>query len=122
VAADITDYTAEAISEFVLGALKSGMVYFCAWGPDCERFHDIVDEEIVKDQIGEKLFAGPRTDDTIMTTWHSSESLEEALSLFKDLAVPTEGFTSDSEYRFAVCVNNPTWAASIRQELRSLTG
>jgi hypothetical protein len=121
VAADVTGCTTEAISEFAVGALKNGMLYFCAWCPDCERFHDIVDEQIVMDDIGEKLFAGPGKDDTIMTTWHNSESLQEALDFFKSLAFPTEGFANDSEYWFAVCLNNPGWAASIRQELQSFT-
>ncbi len=42
VAADASDISTETISEFARSALTNGMVYFCAWGKDCRRFHDIV--------------------------------------------------------------------------------
>jgi len=74
-------------------ALKSGMVYFCAWGPDCERFHGIVDEVVVEDDIGERLFFGKNRSDTIMTTWHDDEPLNEALDFFVNLTCPTAGST-----------------------------
>ena len=64
-----------------LWALRSGMVYFCAWGPGCERFHDIVDEVVVEDQMGERIFVGNNESDTIMTTWHDDEPLHE-VSIF----------------------------------------
>jgi|GEM_PF-2606922 len=32
--------------------------YFCAWGPDCRRFYDIVDLVIVEDELGDRLFVG----------------------------------------------------------------
>ena len=49
VAADTTATTTEALADFAYTSLKRGMVYFCAWGPSCERFHDIVDEVIVEE-------------------------------------------------------------------------
>src|ERR1041385_553830 len=79
VAADSRDSSTDAISEFVLAALQRGMVYCCAGGPGCERFHDIVDEIVVEDGLSERRFVGPTTADVIMTTWHADESLEEAL-------------------------------------------
>ena len=56
VAADVTGLSTKLMSEFAVAVLKSGMVYFCAWGPGCELFHDIVDELIVEDEIGKRLF------------------------------------------------------------------
>jgi hypothetical protein len=40
VAADISDVSNDAVSEFASAALDRGMVYFCAWGRECERFHE----------------------------------------------------------------------------------
>ena len=114
VAADVTDCSTELISKFVLAALKRGMVYFCGWGPDCERFHDIVDEEIVADDIGERMFAAKNGHDTIMTTWHATHTLEEALDFFVHWTKPDGEFAQDSECWVAVCVNNSEWATSIR--------
>ena len=56
VAADVTGLSTKLMSEFAVAAMKSGMVYFCAWGPGCERFHDIVDEVVVEDQIRRAYF------------------------------------------------------------------
>ena len=117
VAADTTDITTEVISAFVHAALKSGMVYFCGWGPDCERFHDIVDEVVVEDDLGERQFAGANSGDTIMTTWHENDTLEEAVEFFFNFAFPTDGFEAGSDYWLAFCINNPEWAASIRRKI-----
>jgi hypothetical protein len=58
----------------------------------CEKFHDIVDEVVVNDELGERRFAGPIANDTVMTTWHEHETLEQALDFFVTSAVPTQGF------------------------------
>ena len=119
VAANTTDCTTRVISEFVLAALQSGMVYFSAWGPGCSRFHDIVDEELVADEIGEGVFASPSGHDTIMTTWHESHTLDEALDFFIRWTKPDGKFQQGSEYWVAVSVNNPHWAASIRRTMEA---
>jgi hypothetical protein len=59
--------------------------YFCSWGPDCERFHDIVDEVLMEDDVGEQKFAGPNSIDVIMTTWHAKDSLEDAIDILRNL-------------------------------------
>jgi hypothetical protein len=119
VAADVASENTEAISDFALCALKHGMVYFCSWGPGCERFHDIVDEVILEDDIGERKFAGPNRGDVIMTTWHTEDTLEEALDFFLTCAVPTDGFMPDSGFRLVICVANQEWTAQADRFLQS---
>jgi hypothetical protein len=119
VAADISDLSASTVADFALAALCSGMVYFCAWGRDCEKFHDIVDEVIAKDDTAERRFTGPTVDDVVMTTWHENQSLEEALDFFATCTVPTDGFMPDSSFRLAICVGNLAWAATVKQFLES---
>jgi hypothetical protein len=119
VAADVRDANRQAISDFAFSALTRGMVYFCSWGPGCERFHDIVDEVILGDDIGEQRFAGPSSSDVIMTTSHAKESLEEAIDFFLTCAVPTDGFAADSEFRLLICVANKEWAAQANSLLQS---
>jgi hypothetical protein len=119
VAADIGDVSVEAISEFASAALSRGMVYFCAWGRDCERLHDIVDDAIAADDLGERRFVGPTPNDVVMTTWHKDESLEEALDFFSISAVPTDGFAANSNFRLAICVGNPEWARTATRVLQS---
>lgn len=107
------------MSEFASAALSRGMVYFCAWGHDCERIHDIVDEVIAEDDHGEGRFVGPTPNDIVMTTWHNDETLEEALGFFTTSAVPTDGFAANSNFRLAICVGNPEWARTATRVLQS---
>lgn len=107
------------ISAFAESALSAGMVYCCAWGQDCERLHDIVDEVIVQDAVfGDKRFVGPDSRDTIMTTWHARHSLKEAVRFFKDAAVPTPGFLADSRFGVVVIVGNPKWGTTAKRVLQ----
>ena len=96
VAADISDTSIDAVSEFASSALSRGIVYFCAWGRDCERFHDVVDDIVLKDTLNDRRFVGPTANDTVMTTWHEHETLEELSISFLGSAAPTDGFALDS--------------------------
>lgn len=69
---DSRDVDVKQITKLASKLLKAGAVYICAWGPDCERVHDIFDGEIVG--------SDPSPDDpVIMTTWHSRETLAGAI-------------------------------------------
>ena len=120
IAADTTGSTVESLSEFAESALKQGMVYFSAWGPDCERFHDVVDEVILEDDLGKRLFIGPNRQATVMTTWHGRDTLDEALDFFLNSACPTDGFAVDSDYWLGICINKSAWATVIRRKIESL--
>ena len=120
VAADTTQATVDELSQFAEAALASGMVYFCAWGPGCERFHDIVDEVIVGDEVFERhRFTPPTPNDTVMTTWHDDEELEEALDFFATLAKPSEGYLARSDYRLVICVGHPEWEDTAQHFLQA---
>jgi hypothetical protein len=120
VAANVAEISTKVISDFAFAALSKGMVYFCAWGPGCERFHDIVDELKLKDERGERKFIGPRVGDVVVTTWHDCETLQEALEFFAICAAPTDGFEPDSHFRVVVCVNDRDWAATATRFLQSV--
>lgn len=117
VAADVMGVAVDVIGEFAHSALAKGMVHFCAWGPDCERFHDIVDEIVTLDEIGERRFAAPNGHDTIMTTGHDRQPLDEALDFFVNWSLPNGGFQAGSAYWLAISVGNPKWTATIKQYL-----
>ena len=121
VAADVTAVSADVLSKFSFDALNSGMVYFCAWGNGCERFHDIVDEILVEDDLAEKRFAGPNENDVVMTTWHDHDSPEDALDFFASCAVPTEGFMANSDFRLVMCCGDPQWAERAKAFLEAAT-
>jgi hypothetical protein len=118
VAADASRSSVEALSTFAEAALVQGMVYFCAWGPSCEKFEDIVDETVVGDGSDTARYEGPNQKDVIMTTSHKTDTLDEALDFFIDWAIPTDGFAPDSHYWIAITVGNANWAASVAERLR----
>ena len=120
IAADTRRISSETLAQFADQALKHGMVYFCSWGPGCERFHDIVDEVVVAADLASHPPTNLSRDDTIMTTWHEHKSLDEALEFFIEFAWPTDGLAADSEYWLAFCLNNSGWANEIRGRLNRL--
>lgn len=70
------DYSLISDSDFIDLAyhlIDSGVVYFCAWGTECERAHDLFDQAFVQRELESKI------DYHIMTTWHHDEPLEEAI-------------------------------------------
>jgi hypothetical protein len=118
VAADVSRSSVEALSTFAEAALAQGMVYFCAWGPSCEKFEDIVDEIAAGDGSDGSRYEGPTQNDVIMTTSHKTETLDEALDFFVEWAVPTDGFATNSDYWIAVTVGNASWASFVSERLR----
>ena len=119
VAADTTLASVEEISRFSEAALERGMVYFCGWGPDCGRFHDIVDEVTVEDETsGSDRFTPPTPNDVVMTTWHDDETLEEALAFFATCAFPSDSYAEHSSYRVVICVGHTEWAEAARKFLK----
>lgn len=113
VAADTADLSVETISNFTEEAFRRGMVYFCAWGQGCERFHDIVDEC----RLGIYLDTGHSF--PVMTTWHNDEALEDALDFFAYCAKPDDSLLEDSDFRLVISVGSQDWATKAREFLEA---
>src|SRR5678816_2794967 len=113
---DATGIPSDTVGYVARRLLGAGGVYFCTWGPGCERVHDIIDEIIVSDRL--------EIDDSsvIMTTWHDHESLEEALWYSIYLAKPGESFEATCRSLLVISVGSTTWAASLRAGLKKPSG
>jgi hypothetical protein len=118
VAADTGNISSIQIAEFAGTAPRNGMVYCCSWGPDCERFHDIVDEVVAADEQSRRTVAGSAADDTVMTTWHANERLEDAVEFLTSDALPSNGYAVDCKSCVLLSVANPAWTKTIRDYLR----
>jgi hypothetical protein len=105
VAADVGSLT--GIDSTLARLLDYGCVYLCAWGPGCEELHDAMDY-VVLDQ--ERDGAPERT---IMTTWHSSDSLEEAAEFAVLWAVPDEDLAEGCDSVVLASIGNPKWRADL---------
>ena len=90
--------------------LEAGAVYICAWGPGCERLHDICDEE--RDALSVS------SDSVVMTTWHAQESLADALWFVLAAAIPDEPYAEDCRAIVGVSIGSRRWAAEIREAFR----
>ena len=107
-AANSAGVDSKTLTEFSRQLLRAGCVYFCAWGTDCERAHDIFD--------GECLTIEP----VIMTTWHADESLDEALWFFVFSAFPAEAYEVICRSGLAISIGKPEWDQHVRMRLRDI--
>lgn len=107
-ALDATSINDEEIRRTAKMLLERGIAYFCVWGPECERVHDLFDLERLPEE--------PR-DRVVMTTWHSKESLSKALWFFEYCAEPADGFAADCRDWVAFSIANESWAQHIRTTL-----
>jgi len=99
------------VVELAAIVLDRGLAYLCAWGPDCERVHDLFDE------VGSRRDPGATEETVIMTTWHEDESLDESLWYFLNCALPAEAYLNSCKSWLAVCVGNDEWARTIEMRL-----
>ena len=93
---------------FVERLLWAGAVYVCAWGPDCERVHDTVDDV----HLAANSFSPDAL--TLMTTWHSKEPLSEAIWFALNCASPSDGYDEGCASIVGLIIGAPNWAAEIR--------
>jgi hypothetical protein len=93
---------------------EMGLACLCAWGPDCERVHDLFD-----------VAAGPKNDeltgdDVIMTSWHSGDTLLEALWYFVHTAFATRCFEMTCTDWIIAPIGNPEWEKEIRGKVSEI--
>ena len=110
--------TTAQVSAVVEPLLRAGACYFVCWGPDCGRVHDIIDEIAAK--AGSE--SGIPKDDVIMTTWHDSEPLKEALWFFLASTWPGEHYEGSSHVGLAISIGSQSWAREIATALRDPRG
>lgn len=105
---DATAVPADVIRRCARQLIDAGGVYFCTWGPDCERVHDLIDQEWVGDGFT------PATDPTLMTTWHENYSLADAIWFAMHVALPIDLYFEECRSVVVICIGCPHWAAEIR--------
>jgi hypothetical protein len=112
IAWDVRTVEASDIAHVARVLLDAGCVYFCCWGPGCERVHDIIDEEYVGDGTSVN-----DDDSTIMTTWHIEESLEEAAWFALNLAFPDDRFFDSCKTVVSICIGNSEWKSALEKAI-----
>jgi hypothetical protein len=105
---DARTVSVDDVSRLARRLLDSGAVYICCWGPDCERVHDIIDEE----EIGPN--PPPVANRVVMTTWHANEPLAEAISYVLHCSYPDEAYAPGCNSTLGVAIGSLAWADEIR--------
>ncbi|HEV7504955.1 MAG TPA: hypothetical protein VGS07_08595 [Thermoanaerobaculia bacterium] len=106
----------ETVLQLARALVAEGLAYLVAWGPDCERVHDLFDRIDMEENV--------EADTVIMTTWHSNEPLEEALWFALSSAWPAPPYDQGCAATVAVAIANNAWGDAIHGylgDLKSLT-
>ena len=101
-----------SLSHFAEQLLRSGCVYLCAWGPGCEYVHDIFDDTLVGLEVHSGLHLG-----SVMTLWHSQESLAQTVDFFARWAQPDDELKEGCEAAVTIAVARTDWAAEAERLL-----
>ena len=115
-AMDARTMSVDEIGNIANWALDQGAVYLCAWGPDCERVHDIIDEVVCNRNPDET------DEDVIMTTWHEDETLEEALWFAVNSAFAVGAYEQTCKTLVTVTIGNQDWGSQIAKTLSESVG
>ncbi len=113
---DSRDVNVSRVTELAAKLLNAGAVYVCAWGPDCQRVHDVIDE--VHAGLNPSLIV----DRTVMTTWHSGEPLVEAIWFALNCTNPDEGYEPGCASILGVTIGNQGWHEEICSAFRDSNG
>lgn len=111
--ADFQNSPVKEIAELAARLMNSGNVYFCAWGPACEKAHDIYDEEIVHRDLEGRLAYH------VDTTWHDDEPIEEALWFVLFTAMVADEHWEKCS-TVVVSVGNEGWRDRLEEDLHDI--
>jgi hypothetical protein len=112
-AADCSGLSTDDIKFIARKLIDKGLAYILTWGPDCEKAHDAFDLANIDFQDESS------TDFHIMSSWHSDESLEEAIwdALFS--AAVTDDIWDDTSI-LCVSVRSNEWFDIIDKSLSNI--
>jgi hypothetical protein len=93
----------------------SGMRFFCSWGSDCERVHDLFDSAVFEYDVDQ-------TDESvIMTTWLDDPSLDEALWESLYVSFPASDYWEECRAQVAITIGNQAWAEQVKHRYSDLS-
>jgi hypothetical protein len=107
---DAAGVPSESIGRLARHLITNGCVYICAWGPDCERVHDIFDETDME------LHAGD--DAVVMSTWHDREPLSEAIWFALNSTWPDEAYADGCNSVVGISIGNSGWTAEMSEAFK----
>jgi hypothetical protein len=116
VVADARALSDGALHRLAAWLLRAGAVHLSAWGPACERVHDVFDDAV--------LFAEIRSTEAsvIMTAWLESD-LDDALAYFLLCTAPAQDYAETCRTGVVLVIGDrPDWSAAVRAALSDPAG
>lgn len=113
-AADFAVPSGEALRAFEARLVDAGCVCFGAWGRDCDRAHECMDELIAAREF-ETGIALP-----IVNTCHGEEMLEDAVAAMLVASSPDPLFDADCRAVVLAVVGGPDRVAAVRRGARAV--
>ena len=110
-ACDVRPIPDHVILNVAKSLLQNGLAFFCGWGPDCERVHDLFDDAICERE------PNPTDSSVIMTTWHDEENLDEALWFHLNTAFAAGDYEASCKASLIISVGNDHWTQKIEKRL-----
>ncbi|MBZ5596979.1 MAG: hypothetical protein LAN83_01545 [Acidobacteriia bacterium] len=101
----------DSIKESAKKLLAKGLVCLCAWGPDCERVHDLFDA------ADDEIHPCSTYEDFVMTTWQSRDTLEEALWYFVRCGMISDKYEMKCKDWIIAPIENPEWEQEVRSKI-----
>jgi hypothetical protein len=115
-ALDATGVGDEPIGQLARKLLAQGVAYVCAWGPECDRVHDIFDDELAAQGLVDE------DDVLVATSWHADDTLDEALWFALFAASPKEELVETGGSVLALVVAREDWAEHVRRRFADPAG
>jgi hypothetical protein len=117
VAWDASKVPDEDILDVARALVLKGLCYVIAWGPDCERVHDLFDAADIELNPASNSVGG---DTVIMSTWHDKEPLEEALWFSLYSAYPAPPYDETAVATVVATIGESACASSVDAYLANL--
>ena len=105
---DASSATDPEVTQLSRKLIDAGCAYLCCWGDDCERVHDLFDSEWIANGFDDL------SDDTIMTTWHTDDSLDEFIYFSLLHTEPTQKYQNDCRSVVALVIDAAEHASRIQ--------
>jgi hypothetical protein len=102
--------------KFIVTLLDSGMVFFSAWGTNCEFIHDLIDN-VLSDPEYRYADDFSTIESIILTAWHKNDSLEETVDFMINGAVSAEDYMETTKNLLIVVVNDRDSIKKIKNHL-----
>ena len=112
-ALDARGASEDALSTLARSVLSQGVVYVCAWGPECKKV------ELQFDYACVDLHLQTTVESVILTTSHPEESLKDVVEFFLETADPAADYKFNTRTWLPVAVGSAPWAKEIEELILS---